>query len=211
MKPVEASLVGSATVWLALGPATGMAPGRSALVRGRAWSAFLSRVAPSSEYFSTTAASPYLVPSCPSPPSGSGAVPERSAPTPPGLVHDAVGTGSHPSTPKRCSAYRMRASDWLKTESGSAALATAAFRVQPPASVVVVGAGQPVPDEPWYWFGMPPTWLTGSSVAAHGAASPGVWFTAAVVYAQVLPVGSLFPLPPEKKPFCVGISWSSPC
>ena len=103
MNPVDASLVGSATVWFALDPVTRMPPAMSLAVSGSALPSFLSRVAPSSEYFSTTAASPFFVPSWPSPPSGSGAVPVRSPATPPAFVHAAVTTGSQPSMPKRCS------------------------------------------------------------------------------------------------------------
>ena len=103
MKPVEASFVGSATVWFALDPVTRMPPARSALVSGSALPSFLSSVAPSSEYFSTMAASPYFVPSWPSPPSGSGAVPVRSPPTPPAFVQAAVRPDRSRACPKRCS------------------------------------------------------------------------------------------------------------
>src|SRR5438045_465586 len=92
---------------------------------------------------------------------------------PPGFVHVAVGTGSQPSIPKRSSSYRIRASDWLKTESGSAPPATAAFNVQPPAPVDVAGAGQPADAfAPWKPFGIPPTWL--ELLVQPGSQRPGV-------------------------------------
>ena len=103
--PVDASLVGSATVWFAFAPVTRMSPERR--VERQRPPSFLSSVAALSDICSTTAASPYLVPSTGAPdvePSGRFAVPVRSAPMPPGFVHSAeTGVWSQPSMPKRCS------------------------------------------------------------------------------------------------------------
>jgi hypothetical protein len=105
MKPVDASFVGSAIVWFAFAPVTRIPPFRSPLVIGSVPPSFFSSVAPSSEYFSTIAASPFFVPSTGVPlvgPAGRFAVPDRSPLIPPGFAHEAV-LLSHPSRPKRSS------------------------------------------------------------------------------------------------------------
>src|SRR5690348_16014844 len=105
--PVEASLVGSATVWFAFAPVTRTSPLPSDDASSGRPPAFLSRVAPSSDIRSTTAASPLNVPSTGAPlvgPDGRFAVPVRLPATPPGLVHsDDRGSWSQPRMPKRCS------------------------------------------------------------------------------------------------------------
>jgi hypothetical protein len=104
IRPVEASEVGWARVWLALAPVTNPPPDRSEPVIGRAPPSFLRSVAPSSDMRSTIAASPVVVPSSPVEPLGSNAVPLRSPPIPPGLEHDEeTGVSLHPSSPKRSS------------------------------------------------------------------------------------------------------------
>jgi hypothetical protein len=84
----------------------------------------------------------------------------------------------------------MRASDWLNTASGTVPFITASTSLQPL-------AGQPGP-------GMPPE-CTAPGLAQSTRVCP-------LASPHVLPVGSVFGLPWSalKKPFCVGISWSSP-
>src|SRR5215469_11377659 len=149
--PTDASLVGSAMVYSAPGPVTRTPPPRSPVVIGSVPLSFLSRTAPSSDIFSTTAASPFFVPRSAvgvapwAGPLGSGAWPVRSPLTPPRFVQlAATGVWSQPSMPNRCSWYSMVARAWLKTDSGTEPLATASARVQPVAA-------QPVPGTPATW------------------------------------------------------------
>src|SRR6266540_921290 len=88
----------------------------------------------------------------------------------------------------------MRASDWLNTESGTFPVRTPSFSEQP-------AAGQPATPEFWKLFGMWPLRMLPD--AQVGSQSPDAT-------AHVLPVGSVAAPPPAKKPFAVGISWSSP-
>ncbi len=109
-KPTDASPVGSAIVYSAPGPVTRTPLLRSERVIGSAELSFLSSTAPSSDSFSTTAASPFLVPRSAdgvapwAGPVGSSASPVVLPLTPPGLVQlAATGVWLQPSIPNRCS------------------------------------------------------------------------------------------------------------